>query len=160
MAATQIWRIGVWLLTFALTVFADLTVAVEAGMILAALTYIRKVTSTTTVAKVTGDYLVEGREHVLQLQEIPDDVAIYRIHGPFLFGSTDKIDEITDNIDSLPQVVILRLRNMTAIDATGIQALEDLQQARASKVTAEYRESIARIRLYVAAGNLFPVKKN
>lgn len=118
--------IGVWLLTFALTVFADLTVAVEAGMILAALTYIRKVTSTTTVAKVTGDYLVEGREHVLQLQEIPEGVAIYRIHGPFLFGSTDKIAEITDNIATLPPVVILRLRNMTAIDATGIQALEDL----------------------------------
>ena len=116
----------VWGITAALTVLADLTVAVETGMILAALLYIRRVTTTTTVARVTGDYVDQGRAHSLQLQTIPSDAAIFRIHGPFLFGSTDKLQEIEADLPSLPPVVILRLRNMTAIDGTGLHALERL----------------------------------
>lgn len=127
----QIWRLSradkaVWLITFALTVFADLTVAVEAGMILAALLYIQKVTNTTTVSRVTEEYIAEGAKHSLQGVQLPDGIAIYRIHGPFLFGSTDKLNVITDEIESLPPIVILRLRNMTAIDATGLSSLESL----------------------------------
>src|ERR1700689_2012624 len=119
-------EIGTWLVTFSLTVFADLTVAVEAGMILAALVYIRKVTATTTVSQVTAEYLREGHVHILQHKEIPPYVTIFRIHGPFLFGATDKIGEIVRKLPELPPIVILRLRNMTAIDATGLQALEKL----------------------------------
>ena len=122
-------EIGTWLVTFALTVFADLTVAVEAGMILAALVYIRKVTATTTVSQVTDEYLREGQVHILQHKEIPPYVTIFRIHGPFLFGATDKIEEIVRKLPGLPPIVVLRLRNMTAIDATGLQALEDLSNA-------------------------------
>jgi SulP family sulfate permease len=118
--------IAIWLVTFALTVFADLTVAVEAGMILAALVFIRKVTSTTTVSQVTPEYLASGRAHILQDKPIPDYAVVFRIHGPFLFGATDKVSDIAAKLDSLPPVVMLRLRNMTAIDATGLQALEDL----------------------------------
>jgi SulP family sulfate permease len=118
--------ITVWLVTFALTVFADLTVAVEAGMILAALLYIQKVTSTTTVTRVTPEYIRNSRAHVLQDKNIPSYATVFRIHGPFLFGATDKISEIGDKLEALPPVVLLRLRNMTAIDATGLQALEDL----------------------------------
>ena len=117
--------IGTWLVTFLLTVFADLTVAVEAGMIMAALIFIRKVTETTTVAQVTDEYLREGHAHILQHKEIPPYVAIFRIHGPFLFGATDKIDEVISRMPELPPIIILRLRNMTAIDATGLQALEN-----------------------------------
>jgi len=116
----------VWLTTFALTVFADLTVAVEAGMILAVLLFIRTVTSTTTVTRITKHDIEEGRKHSLQLHELPKGVAIYRIHGPFLFGSAEKLDVIEHEMDSLPEVVILRLRNMTAIDATGLHALESI----------------------------------
>ncbi|MFZ0635281.1 MAG: SulP family inorganic anion transporter [Candidatus Acidiferrales bacterium] len=119
-------EIGTWLVTFLLTVFADLTVAVEVGMILAALVFIRKVTTTTTVAQVTEEYLRDGYAHILQHKEIPPYVTIFRIHGPFLFGATDKIDEITSRLAGLPPIIILRLRNMTAIDATGLQALEKL----------------------------------
>ncbi len=119
-------EIGTWLITFSLTVFADLTVAVEAGMILAALVFIRKVTNTTTVSQVTDEYLREGHVHILQHKEIPPYVTIFRIHGPFLFGATDKIEEIVNRLSELPSIVILRLRNMTAIDATGLQALENL----------------------------------
>jgi SulP family sulfate permease len=119
-------EIAIWLLTFLLTVFADLTVAVEAGMIMAVLVFIGKVTQTTTVSEVTDDYIREGHVHILQHKEIPPYVSIFRIHGPFLFGATDKIEEIFTRLPQLPPILILRLRNMTAIDSTGIQALENL----------------------------------
>jgi len=118
--------ISVWLVTFALTVFADLTVAVQAGMILAALLFISRVAATTTVSQVTDDYVEDGRVHILQDKDIPYYATIFRIHGPFLFGATDKIDVVTENIHRLPPVVILRLRNMTALDATGLFALEEV----------------------------------
>jgi SulP family sulfate permease len=115
----------VWLLTFALTVLADLTLAVEAGMVLAALLYVHRVAQTTTVERVTQAYIDEGQPHVLQGKDIPPYVSILRIHGPFLFGTTALLDEAAD-VHSLQPVVVLRLRNMTAIDATGVHALEQL----------------------------------
>jgi len=117
--------VAVWLLTFGLTVFADLTVAVEFGMILAALLYIRRVSNTTTVSRVTGAEVEAGRVHVLQDKHIPEYVTIFRVHGPFLFGGTDKLQAVMDRVAELPLVVVFRLRNMTAIDATGLRALED-----------------------------------
>jgi SulP family sulfate permease len=128
--------ISVWLLTFALTVFADLTVAVEAGMILAALLFIGRVAATTTVSQVTEDYIEDGRIHILQDKDIPYYATIFRIHGPFLFGATDKISVVTENLHKLPPVVILRLRNMTALDATGLFAMEEVaKQLHHSKRT-------------------------
>jgi SulP family sulfate permease len=121
--------ISVWVITCTLTVLADLTVAVEAGMILAALLYIRKVTVTTTVSRVTPEYVTGGVPHSLQSNPIPEGVAVYRVHGPFLFGSTDKLSIIAEDLRDLPAVVVLRLRNMTAIDATGLQAFERLADA-------------------------------
>jgi SulP family sulfate permease len=131
-------EVATWSATFVLTVFADLTVAVEAGMILAALVFIRKVTATTTISRVTKEYLDEGRLHVLQDKEIPPYATVFRIHGPFLFGAADKIDDLMQQIPDLPPIVILRLRNMTAIDATGIRALEEL----ADRVKASGRRLI------------------
>jgi SulP family sulfate permease len=126
--------ISIWLVTFALTVFADLTVAVEAGMILAALLFIGRVADTTTVSQVTDDYVEDGRVHILQDKDIPYYATIFRIHGPFLFGATDKLAVVTEDIHALPPVVILRLRNMTALDATGLFALEEIaRQLHASK---------------------------
>jgi SulP family sulfate permease len=159
-------EIGTWLVTFSLTVFADLTVAVEAGMILAALVYIRKVTATTTVSQVTDEYLREGQVHILQHKEIPPYVTIFRIHGPFLFGATDKIDEVIERIPELPPILVLRLRNMTAIDATGLQALEELADAvhRSGRglILCGAREQPARLMRqsefeeHVGAGNISP----
>ena len=118
--------ISVWLVTFTLTVFADLTVAVEAGMILAALLFIARVADTTTVSQVTDEYVEDGRVHILQDKDIPYYATIFRIHGPFLFGATEKIAVVTEEMHSLPPIVIVRLRNMTAIDATGLFALEEV----------------------------------
>ena len=122
-------EIAVWVITLLLTVFADLTVAVEAGMMLAVLIYIRNVTTTTTVSEVTQEYLEDGRLHILQDKQIPPYLTIFRIHGPFLFGATDKINEIAAHIPEMPAIAILRLRNMTALDATGLQALEEFADA-------------------------------
>src|SRR5579864_1126312 len=128
--------ISVWLVTFALTVFADLTVAVEAGMILAALLFISRVAATTTVSQVTDDYIEDGRVHILQDKDIPYYATIFRIHGPFLFGTTDKLAATITDIEKLPPVVILRLRNMTALDATGLFAIEEVaRQLQATKRT-------------------------
>jgi sulfate permease, SulP family len=118
--------ISVWMVTLGLTVFADLTVAVEAGMILAALLFISRVASTTTVSQVTEDYVEDGRVHILQGKDIPDYATIFRIHGPFLFGATEKLSAVIQNLEKLPPIVILRLRNMTALDATGLFAIEEV----------------------------------
>ena len=123
---TELADITVWLVTFTLTVMADLTVAVEVGMALAALLYIYRVSETTTVSTVTPEYIREGQSHTLQGKDVPSFVSILRIHGPFLFGTADKLAGETADLSVFAPVVILRLRNMTAIDATGLHALEVL----------------------------------
>lgn len=95
-------------------------------MILAALLFISRIAATTTVSQVTDDYVEDGRVHILQDKDIPYYATIFRIHGPFLFGATDKMAAITQDMHKLPPVVIIRLRNMTAIDATGLYALEEI----------------------------------
>ncbi|HVW85545.1 MAG TPA: SulP family inorganic anion transporter [Bryobacteraceae bacterium] len=115
--------ISVWAATFALTVLADLTVAVEVGMALAALLYIYRIAETTSVAPVTAEYIQDGKAHVLQDKFMPPYVRILRIHGPFLFGATAKLEEATADLKPFPPVLIVRLRNMTALDATGLHAL-------------------------------------
>lgn len=117
-------EISVWFITFALTVVADLTVAVEVGMGLAALLYIYRISQTTTVSTVTKEYIEDGRPHILQDKDVPPYVTILRIHGPFLFGTTEQLAQETANLSQFAPIVILRLRNMTAIDATGLHALE------------------------------------
>jgi SulP family sulfate permease len=124
---------SVWAVTFALTVLADLTVAVEVGIALAALLYIQRVAQTTTVSTVTDEYLEESRLHILLNRDLPPYVSIIRIHGPFLFGTTEKLLEETQDVRQLKSVVILRLRNMTALDATGLHAIEKVaERLRAS----------------------------
>jgi SulP family sulfate permease len=124
--------IAVWIVTFGLTVFADLTVAVGVGMVCASLLFIKRVSDTTTVSPVTEEYVRETEIHALQGQAIPDYVRIFRIHGPFLFGTTDKLRVLLDDVESLPEIVVLRLRNMTALDATGVGAFEELAQTLAA----------------------------
>jgi sulfate permease, SulP family len=119
----------VWAVTLTLTIFADLTQAVEVGMALAALVFIRRVSTTTDIAQVTDELVARTRPDKLQDKEIPPFVAVFRVTGPLLFGSTDKLDVVRDRLDGLPPIVILRLRYLTAIDATGLRAIEDLAHA-------------------------------
>jgi SulP family sulfate permease len=130
-AIPGIWRLdwadrSVWAITFGLTVMADLTLAVELGMALAALLYIYRVTDTTVVSVLNADDIERGRVHALHDKSVPSFVTLLRIHGPFLFGTTDKLADVTADPAALAPVVILRLRHMSAIDATGLHALEAL----------------------------------
>jgi len=120
--------VSVWIVTFGLTVFADLTVAVGVGITLAALLYIHRIADTTTVSPVTEEYIRDGLPHSLQGRIIPPYVSLLRIHGPFLWGTTEKLVEETADLNAFESVVILRLRNMTAIDATGIHAIESFAE--------------------------------
>ena len=126
--------IAVWAATFALTVLADLTTAVEVGMVLAALLYIYRISQTTTVVPVTQQYIRDGRAHVLQDKQLPSYVSILRIHGPFLFGTTEKLAEATADLGAFPAVVIVRLAQY---DGPGCN-----RPARARSV----RQPIAKIR--------------
>ncbi len=117
----------VWAATFLLTVFADLTVAVEVGMILAALLYIHRVSETTTVKSITDDDLHDsGGAFVLTDKYIPAYVSVVRIRGPFLFGATEKLEHATADLARFQQIVVLKLSQMTAVDGTGIHAFESL----------------------------------
>ncbi len=117
---------AVWAATFALTVFADLTVAVEVGMLLAALLFIHRVATTTTVASVTDDMLGDGEPRVLTDRYIPTYCSVVRIRGPFLFGATEKLEHATADVSKFGDIVVLKMTYMSAIDGTGIHAIEKL----------------------------------
>ncbi|MEO5824177.1 MAG: STAS domain-containing protein, partial [Vicinamibacteraceae bacterium] len=106
-----------------------LTQAVEVGMALAALLFIRRVANTTEVAEVTDEYVARVRPDELQGKDIPPFIAVFRVKGPLLFGGTDKLDVIRDRLDGLPPIVILRVRYVTAMDGTALHAIEDLARA-------------------------------
>jgi sulfate permease, SulP family len=116
----------VWGATFALTVFADLTVAVEVGMVLAALLYIHNVSSTTTVASITDSDLGDGEPRVITDKYIPSYCSVIRIRGPFLFGATEKLEHATRDVSRFGQIVVLKITYMTALDGTAIHAFEQL----------------------------------
>ena len=129
---------AVWGATFALTVFADLTVAVEVGMLMAALLFIHRVAATTTVAAVTDDMLGDGEPRVMTDRYIPAYCSVIRIRGPFLVGATEKLDHATADTSAFGSVVVLKMTYMSAIDGTGIHAIEKLaarlQEAKKSLV--------------------------
>lgn len=118
----------VWAATFALTVFADLTVAVEVGMVLAALLYIHRVSETTTVASLTDEDLHDTNAFVLTDRYIPAYVSVVRVRGPFLFGATEKLEHATHDVTKFSEIVVLKLTQMTAIDGTGIHAFESFAE--------------------------------
>ena len=118
--------VAVWVVTFGLTVMADLTTAVEFGMILAALTFIRSVAETTSVSPVTKDYILTGRAHVLHDKHIPEYVEVFTVQGALLFGAAQKLEVIIHRLQALPPIVILRLRGMSAIDSTGLGEIEEV----------------------------------
>lgn len=112
--------------TFALTVVFDLVVAVEVGMVLAAILFIKRVSETTEVSQVTDQDMLERPEQIAQGKEIPDEVIAYRIFGPFLFGAAEKLEDALLRAEEWPKILILRLHLVSAMDATGMNALESV----------------------------------
>jgi sulfate permease, SulP family len=118
----------VFLTAFALTVMVDLTVAVEIGMVLAAVLFIKRVSETTQITAVDETTETEGSQHSLIGREIPKGVMVYRIFGSFFFGAADKLESALKRLKEEPDVLILRMRKVLAMDATGLNALEDLYE--------------------------------
>lgn len=116
----------VLLTTFALTVVFDLVIAVEVGMVLAAMLFIKRVSETTEVSRVMESDVLESPEQLACGKEIPDGVLVYRIFGPFLFGAAEKMEDAIERVEALPKVLILRLHLVPAMDATALNALESV----------------------------------
>jgi len=119
---------AVFLTAFGLTVMVDLTVAVEVGMVLAAVLFIKRVSETTQITAVDEQTETEGSQHSLVGKEIPRGVMVYRIFGSFFFGAADKLESALQRVKEEPDVLILRMRKVLAMDATGLNALEDLYE--------------------------------
>lgn len=112
--------------TFSLTVIFDLVIAVEVGMVLAAILFIKRVSETTEVSQVFESDVLESPEQLVSGKEIPEGVRVYRIFGPFLFGAAEKMEDALERIEELPKVLILRLHLVPAMDATALNALESV----------------------------------
>jgi SulP family sulfate permease len=117
---------AVLLATLGLTVVFDLVIAVEVGMVLAAVLFIKRISDTTEVSRVTGLDELETPEQMAQGKAIPDGVLVYRVFGPFLFGAAEKMEDALEQMGSLPKVLILRLHLVTAMDATALNVLESM----------------------------------
>jgi len=119
---------AIFLATFGLTVVVDLTVAVEVGMVLAAVLFVKRVTETTQITAVDDSIDTEGSHHSLVGKEVPTGVLVYRMFGAFFFGATDKLESALKRLKQEPDVLILRMRKVVAMDATGLNALEDFYE--------------------------------
>ena len=117
---------SVFLATFALTVLTNLTLAVEVGVVLAALLMVKRISETSMITAVDEATETEGSQHSLVGKEVPPGVLIFRVFGAFFFGVVDKLDTELKRAKQEPEVLILRVRKVLAMDATGLQALEDL----------------------------------
>jgi SulP family sulfate permease len=117
---------AVFLAAFSLTVLVDLTVAVEIGMVLAAVLFIKRISETTQITAVDASTETEGSHHSLVGKEIPNGVLVFRVFGAFFFGVADKLETALKRARQEPDVLILRMRKVLAMDATGLNSLEDL----------------------------------
>ncbi len=127
----------VLLITFILTVFVDLTVAVQVGIVASALLFMKRMADLTNVEGVTdkfrdgddqdtGEITLNKRKRILHGREIPAGVEIFEINGPFFFGAADKVKDVLSEISRPPRVFILRMRHVPAIDATGMHVLAQM----------------------------------
>src|SRR5690606_35487949 len=119
----------VLLTSFGLTVFVDLTVAIQAGVLLAAFLFMRRMADVTQTGYITRTLEEEEDPDdplALHRREVPDGVEVFEIDGPFFFGAADKFKSALQQVQKSPKVLILRMRHVPAIDATGLRALEDV----------------------------------
>jgi len=120
------------MLTFALTVLVDLTVAIEVGMVLAAFLFMRRMAEVTNVSIVTRE-LADGPDNEeendpnsVRRREIPPGVEVFEINGPFFFGAAEQFKDTLGQIAKNPKVLIIRMRDVPAVDSTGLHALHEL----------------------------------
>jgi len=120
----------VLLATFSLTVFVDLTVAIEVGMVLAAFLFIRRMAAVTNISAVTSelDDPVNGEvdDNAVSHRRVPAGVEVYEINGPFFFGAAELFKDTVAQVARKPRVLIIRMRHVLALDSTGMHALKDV----------------------------------
>jgi SulP family sulfate permease len=122
----------VMLSTFTLTVLVDLTVAIEVGMVLAAFLFMRRMAEVTNVRFLSQEFRdADDDRYVVDTnasrrREIPAGVEIYEIDGPFFFGAAEKFKDTLGRVGRRPKVLIIRMRDVPAIDSTGLHALGDI----------------------------------
>ena len=114
--------------TLSLTVVFDLTVAVQVGMLLAAILFIHRIAETTEVSRVTSSDELETPEQVAHGKDIPEGVLVYRIFGPFFFGAAEKMEDALEGMGKLPRALILRMQLVPAMDSTALNALESITE--------------------------------
>ena len=117
----------VLVVTFMLTVLVDLTVAIEVGMVLAAFLFMRRMATIANVSQVTPDMLDDdASDDVASAPAVPKGVEVYEINGPFFFGAAETFKDTLALVAGKPRVLILRMRRVPAIDATGLHTLTDV----------------------------------
>ena len=113
--------------TFSLTVLVDLTVAIQVGVVLAALLFMGRMAEATQMGSIkVGDEEENDDPDSLQLRDVPEGVEVFEINGPFFFGAADKFSTALGALRSRPRVLILRMRHVPSLDATALHALENL----------------------------------
>ena len=117
---------GVYVIVFLLTVLIDLTVAVEVGMVLAAFLFIKRISETTQITTVDDRSLDLAPADSLIGKDIPHGVVAYQMFGAFLFGTADKLEAALQRFQREPKVLIIGMKRVMAMDATGLNALEEL----------------------------------
>ena len=115
---------GVLIASFALTVVFDLTIAVGAGLLMAAALFVRRMEEITHIRLVTPESETESGADSIRDKDVPEDVVVYRIEGPFFFGAAEKLENALARYSGVPRVVIFRMSHVPAMDATGLRALE------------------------------------
>ena len=119
----------VLLITFGLTVLVDLTVAIEVGLVLAAFLFMRRMAQVTNVSVIANEFtenVNESDPNSVATRRVPRGVVVYEINGPFFFGAAETFKDTLGRTLGKPKVLILRMRNVPAIDATGMHALMDV----------------------------------
>jgi SulP family sulfate permease len=119
--------------TFALTVLVDLVVAIEVGMVLAAFLFMKRMAEVTNVAAVSNELIEEGETYdadagAVSRRVVPPGVQVYEIRGPFFFGAAETFRDTLGVIGAAPKVMILRMRDVNAIDSTAMHALKDMHR--------------------------------
>ena len=121
--------VSVLLITFFLTVIFDLTIAIEWGLVIACVLFMRRVMETTEIS-VIKDEIDPNKESDIQVNEehliVPEGVEVYEINGPYFFGIATKFEEIMANMGDRPKVRIVRMRKVPFIDSTGVHNLTNL----------------------------------
>src|SRR5690606_36094508 len=117
----------VLVVTFALTVFVDLIVAIQVGMVLAAFLFMRRMADVAGVRAIRPEDGHEVDGVTVLLKTVPSGVEVFEVSGPFFFGAAHKFASSLSAIERRPRVLVLELRDVLALDATGLRALETLQ---------------------------------